>query len=126
MARIVAVVLLGCVWVCGPLRVEACLRVPDTVQAPGPTVAARCAAIKRSQAVLRAFRKAHPCPATGLTTGPCAGWVIDHQIPLCLCGLECDVQFNLHWQDEVTAKIKDRLEKKLCRLQPRPCAHLGD
>lgn len=51
--------------------------------------------IARSAAVLRAFRDAHPCPATGQTRGACPGWNIDHVIPLAVGG--CDAVSNLQW-----------------------------
>ena len=38
--------------------------------------------IMRRADVLVAFKKAHPCPSTGKTTGACAGWQMNHVIPL--------------------------------------------
>ena len=57
--------------------------------------------IKRSTAVLNAFKRAHPCPATGLTTGACPGWAANHTIPLACGG--CDSVSNLDW---MPAQIK--------------------
>lgn len=51
--------------------------------------------ISRSGSVLHAFRKAHPCPATGIPYGSCPGWNIDHVIPLACGG--CDAVSNLQW-----------------------------
>ena len=51
--------------------------------------------IYRSYAVRSAFKKAHPCPVDGNTTGSCAGWGINHTIPL-VCG-GCDSVINLSW-----------------------------
>lgn len=34
--------------------------------------------ISRRADVLAAFKKAHPCPATGKTSGACPGWGMDH------------------------------------------------
>lgn len=51
--------------------------------------------IKRSAAVLTAFRKQHPCPVTGLTYGACPGWALDHTVSL-VCG-GCDAVSNLSW-----------------------------
>lgn len=51
--------------------------------------------IVRSAAVLRDFRRVHACPATGLTTGACPGWALDHVVPL-VCG-GCDAVSNLQW-----------------------------
>jgi hypothetical protein len=36
----------------------------------------------RSTSVKREFQLTHPCPATGLTSGPCPGYVKDHVLPL--------------------------------------------
>ncbi|HWQ37304.1 MAG TPA: HNH endonuclease signature motif containing protein [Burkholderiales bacterium] len=75
--------------------------------------------IKRSSAVLRAFRDVHPCPATGESRGPCPGWAIDHVIPLACGG--CDAVSNLQWlPDELKSAAgvlpKDRWERKIyCR-----------
>lgn len=51
--------------------------------------------IKRSTAVLNAFKRIHPCPATGLTTGACPGWAIDHPLPIACGG--CDAVSNMQW-----------------------------
>ena len=51
--------------------------------------------IIRRADVLAAFRKAHPCPSTGLTKGACNGWAKDHVIPLSKNG--CDEVGNLQW-----------------------------
>lgn len=72
--------------------------------------------IKRRSDVLVAFRKAHPCPATGLTKGACPGWAIDHVVPL-VCG-GCDAVSNLQWlpnQIKSAAGIypKDRWEQRV-------------
>src|ERR1700745_941601 len=39
----------------------------------------------RSRAVAREFQREHPCPSTGLTSGPCPGYWRDHIVPLA-CG----------------------------------------
>lgn len=62
----------------------------------------------RSQAVLHAFQRAHPCPSTGRTTGACPGWVKDHVVPLA-CGGR-DAVANLQWQTTAAAKAKDKWE----------------
>lgn len=54
--------------------------------------------ILRSQAVLNAFKRIHPCPITGLSTGVCPGWQINHTIPLAKGG--CDAVYNLDWMPE--------------------------
>lgn len=67
----------------------------------------------RSQAVLHQFQKLHPCPATGLRTGACPGYVKDHVYPLCAGG--ADAVDNLQWQMVTDAHIKDKWEWSLCR-----------
>lgn len=59
------------------------------------------------------FRKLAPCPGTGLTTGACDGWVMDH-----ICPLECncpDSPTNLQWQSKSEALAKDRWEGQCWR-----------
>lgn len=90
---------------------------------PGLSAAA-CPKAPRSGKVVREFRKTHPCPATGLTKGPCKNFVIDHRYPLCAGGT--DTVANMAWQEVQAARDKDRLEREVCRLQPRPCRHRGD
>lgn len=69
--------------------------------------------IQRSPWQVRQFRKANPCPGTGLTTGRCPGHVVDHIVPLCACGP--DRPSNMQWQTTAESKIKDRLERAQCR-----------
>ena len=54
--------------------------------------------IKRSTAVINAYRRLYPCPATGLKTGACPGWAIDHIIPIASGG--CDAVVNMAWMPE--------------------------
>ncbi len=51
--------------------------------------------IVRSAAAVSAFKREHPCPATGKSTGACPGWQVDHVIPL-VCG-GCDTLTNMQW-----------------------------
>lgn len=72
--------------------------------------------IKRSSAVLAAFRRLYPCPSTRLTTGPCVGWAADHVKPLA-CGY-ADAVWNLQWLPVVIKSgpgtlPKDRWERKI-------------
>ena len=72
--------------------------------------------IKRRADVLAAFKKAHPCPSTGLTVGACPGWAIDHVIPL-VCG-GCDGVGNLQWlpngiKSAAGVLPKDRWEQRV-------------
>lgn len=64
--------------------------------------------IKRSAAAKREFQRSHPCPATGKTSGPCKGYVVDHGVPLKRGG--ADSPSNMQWQTTEAAKAKDRLE----------------
>lgn len=61
----------------------------------GPPARTEDGRIKRSREVLRAYKKLHPCPATGLSAGACPGWSINHTIPLASGG--CDAVYNLDW-----------------------------
>lgn len=65
--------------------------------------------VRRSTAARNAFRRSHPCPATGDTTGPCKGCVVDHVIAL-RCGGRDDPS-NMQWQTTADAKAKDRIER---------------
>jgi hypothetical protein len=67
--------------------------------------------IKRSQEAKYKFSKEHPCPSTGLTTGACIGWYIDHVIPL-TCG-GCDDIINMQWLPEDQWKDKSKWERKV-------------
>jgi hypothetical protein len=59
------------------------------------------------------FRLANPCPTTGLTQGPCTGYVVDRVIPI-VCGGE-EAPSNMRWQTLAEAKEKSRWEKIGCR-----------
>jgi hypothetical protein len=56
----------------------------------------------------RAFRSYNPCPATGATKGPCAGYVIDHIQALKHGG--ADSPDNMQWQSREAARAKDQVE----------------
>ncbi len=64
--------------------------------------------IARSQKAKDSFRKHHPCPSTGRTTGACPGYVIDHIRPLKRGG--ADDPSNMQWQTRADAKAKDKWE----------------
>jgi hypothetical protein len=66
----------------------------------------------RSTSVKRELQLTHPWPATGLTSGPCPGYVKDHVLPLA-CGGP-DAVSNLQWQTIRDAKAKDKWETKGC------------
>ena len=72
--------------------------------------------IARSPEVLKRFREIHPCPSTGLPTGKCNGWALDHVIPLACGG--CDSIENLQWLKNSIKSCpgkdcKDRWERKI-------------
>jgi hypothetical protein len=78
--------------------------------------------VSRSSTVLNHFKKIHPCPSTGLKTGTCPGWNIDHVIPR-HCGGRDSVS-NLQWLPESIKRTsdsdnKDRWERKVY-CYPRP------
>jgi hypothetical protein len=64
--------------------------------------------IERSTKAKDNFRKDHPCPSTGKTTGACPGYVIDHIKPLKEGG--ADSPGNMQWQTVQDAKAKDKWE----------------
>lgn len=106
--RLAIVLLLSCASVfAGPLDETRYCTVTPSRDADG--------SISRRADVIRAFRKIHPCPSTGLTTGRCPGWAIDHVIPLANGG--CDAVSNLQWlplELKTCAKIcKDRWERRV-------------
>jgi hypothetical protein len=72
--------------------------------------------IIRSAAVKAAFKREHPCPSTGLTSGACPGWSVDHVLPL--ANGFCDSVENLQWLPNVLKSgtgiyPKDRWERKI-------------
>ena len=64
--------------------------------------------LKRSVVAKDEFRRMHPCPCTGRTTGPCPGYVIDHIVALKHGGP--DAPSNMQWQTKADAKAKDKIE----------------
>jgi hypothetical protein len=64
--------------------------------------------IARSAKARDEFKRSHPCPSTGRTSGACPGYVIDHVRPLKRGG--ADAPSNMQWQTVVAAKAKDRTE----------------
>lgn len=64
--------------------------------------------IARDPRALSAFKKQHPCPATGKTYGSCPGYTVDHVVPLKRGG--ADAPSNMQWQTNAAAKEKDRWE----------------
>ncbi|MDR2365836.1 MAG: HNH endonuclease [Zoogloeaceae bacterium] len=66
----------------------------------------------RSKSAVHAFRKTHPCPATGESKGACPGWQVDHVNPL-KCG-GADHPSNMQWLTVAAHKAKTRREAKRC------------
>ncbi len=64
--------------------------------------------IARSSKSKDKFKKTHPCPSTGKTSGSCPGYVIDHIKPLKKGG--SDDPSNMQWQTVTDAKAKDKWE----------------
>lgn len=77
--------------------------------------------ISRSSTIVRNFKKEYPCPETGLSTGACKGWSVDHVIPLACGG--CDSQINLQWlKNSIKScsgtECKDRWERTIYCNKP--------
>lgn len=82
----------------------------------GPPARDASGQIIRSSAVLRDFKKLHPCPldVLGLRPEPlpsCPGWILDHPLPLACGG--CDVVGNLQWLPEAMWRAKSLWERKV-------------
>ena len=69
--------------------------------------------IERSSSAKRTFEASHPCPATGRTSGPCKGYVIDH-VKALACG-GTDAPENMQWQTSAAATAKDKVERVGCK-----------
>jgi hypothetical protein len=71
---------------------------------------------KRDSQVPRKYQLIVPCPSTGLTTGACNGWSVDHVRPISRCG--CDSVDNVQWLKNTIksctgSDCKDRWELKI-------------
>ncbi len=64
--------------------------------------------IHRSTAAKDDFKRRHPCPSTGKSSGACPGYVIDHVVPLKRGG--ADAPSNMQWQSTAEARAKDKTE----------------
>lgn len=71
------------------------------------------AEIRRDRAEVRAFRAAHPCPATGRARGACPGFEADHRVPLCMGGE--DKAENLQWLTVEDHRWKTFVDQRECR-----------
>ncbi len=72
--------------------------------------------IHRSESAKNDFKRQHPCPANGHTSGSCKGYVIDHINPLACGG--ADDPSNMQWQTVSAGKAKDKTERDNCH-QPK-------
>ncbi len=75
-------------------------------------VAARAghAGDSRNPSVKREFQREHRCSSTGLTTGKCPGYIIDHRIALCVGGT--DTADSMRWMTFDASILKDRWERR--------------
>ena len=64
--------------------------------------------IHRSVVAKDDFKKGHPCPSTGKSSGACPGYIVDHVHPLKRGG--ADSPSNMQWQTTAAAKAKDKTE----------------
>jgi hypothetical protein len=67
---------------------------------------------RRSRAARDQFQRAHPCPATGRSSGACPGYVVDHVKPLACGG--ADGPSNMQWETVQEGKAKDKWERNGC------------
>lgn len=94
------------------LTLSAILGLVIALLAANPAVAT-----ERDRAQVRAFRAENPCPATGRTRGACAGWEIDHVVPLCAGG--ADHPTNLQWLLKEDHRFKTLVDVRECRKMKR-------
>ena len=72
-------------------------------------------AAPRSMAEVAAFKRAHPCPATGNARGACPGYQVDHINPLCAGG--ADKADNMQWLTIQEHHWKTRSDVRMCALE---------
>lgn len=70
--------------------------------------------IQRSQAEVRAFKRANACPSTGKHRGPCPGWNVEHPIALCAGG-EDNHRTNMAWLSIEDHHMKTFVDTRECR-----------
>lgn len=81
---------------------------PEELPPPGTIKRDEHGRIKRSEHARNDFKKQHPCPSTGKTSGSCPGYVIDHIKALYKGG--ADNYTNMQWQTIAEGKAKDKWE----------------
>jgi hypothetical protein len=72
--------------------------------------------ILRDYRVIYWYRKVHKCPSTGLYSGACANWALNHVVPLACGG--CDAVWNLTWMRNDVKKMVDAYEREIFMLDP--------
>lgn len=76
----------------------------------------------RHASVLSAFKREHPCPATGASAGPCPGWVLDHVLPLACGG--ADAVINLQYLPTAMWRAKSLWERRIYKRRgDKPSAY---
>lgn len=71
------------------------------------------ATAQRSAAEIQAFKRQTLCPSTGLRSGACPGYQIDHANPLCAGGT--DTRDNMQWLTIEEHRMKTRSDLRMCR-----------
>lgn len=87
----------------------------------GPALLLACAlltpiahsATQRSAAEVLAFKRANPCPSTGLRSGACPNHQVDHANPICAGG--SDTRDNMQWLTIEEHRMKTRSDVRMCR-----------
>ena len=77
------------------------------------TVTGGSLALPRDEAQKRAFRRDNPCPVSGLKTGPCKGYEIDHTKALMNGG--ADKPKNMQWLKHEDHKVKTKADSSECK-----------
>lgn len=67
----------------------------------------------RSAREVLAFKRANPCPSTGLSRGACPGYQVDHTIALCAGGP--DNTANMAWLSVEDHRFKTFTDVRECR-----------
>lgn len=93
-----------------PLSPHPVLALEEQRYCGAPTRDAAGVIVRRAD-VRAAFKRAHPCPSTGLSTGACPDWYMDHPISLACGG--CDAVSNLQWLPTAMWKAKSLWERKI-------------
>ncbi len=88
---------------------------PQKVKPPKPAKPPRPQPLARLVPPKTAFRRANPCPATGLTSGPCPGYVIDYINPIACGGT--NTLMNLQWDTVEQAKVLRKWERSGCKSE---------